>query len=102
MNHFFPGIHIYRWALIPKGYGICIPPLGIFVNKHASFNLVRHEYGHFLQYQDIGWVQFYCKIGFPSIISATFFSKTHHLKPYEMDADKRGIAFIIHLKDQDI
>lgn len=89
----FSGIRICETSFFKKGSGICLPPIGVFVSKNASLAIKQHEYGHFLQYQEMGFFYFYFQIGLPSLWSATFFPKLHHQRSFERDANKRSRAY---------
>lgn len=72
------GIRIYESSWFGKGFysgGLALPGIGIFVGEGTFSNqlnvpLVFHEYGHFLQFRQTGWLRFYFCIGLPSLISA--------------------------------
>lgn len=89
----FPGINIIETNWLKKGMGVCIPPFAILVYDGASTAVKQHEYGHFLQYQQMGFIRFYLKVGLPSLYSAAFFPKKHHLLKVEKDANKRAVHF---------
>lgn len=89
----FPGIPIIETRWLKRGMGICIPPFGIFVYKGASRALKQHEYGHFLQYRQMGFWYFYFKVGFPSLCSAAFYPRNHHNLKVEKDANQKAVDF---------
>lgn len=62
----FPGISVYQSPLM-DGKGVTMPPFGIIVGTDAGEDLIQHEYGHYLQYQDMGIVNYYNDVGLPSI-----------------------------------
>lgn len=59
-----------------RGAAVTIPGLGIFVGKKHSQNidLLRHEFGHMLQFRQNGFFYFWFKIALASLRSA-FLSK---------------------------
>ncbi len=89
----FPGISIIETRWLKAGMGICIPPFGIFVSPGVSHALKQHEYGHFLQYRQMGFWKFYFGVGFPSLWSATFNPRNHHNLKVEKDANQRAVDF---------
>lgn len=80
------GIKVYRTRWIPKGSGICLPGLGIYIHQELKDDsleqLIQHEYGHYLDYK-FGFrgdrkkflgsyrLGFYMKIGLPSVLNLT-------------------------------
>lgn len=50
--------------------------------------LFRHEYGHYLQSQRMGWA-YYSRVGIPSVLSRQF----HNIQPVEQDANRRSALF---------
>ena len=89
----FPGITIIESNMLKSGMGVCMPPFGIVVYRGVSLALKQHEYGHFLQYRQMGFFRFYLTVGFPSLWSATFFPKNHINLKVEKDANKRASIF---------
>jgi hypothetical protein len=89
----FPGITIIESNMLKRGMGICLPPFGIVVYRGASLALKQHEYGHFLQYRQMGFLRFYLVVGLPSLWSAVFFPENHFNLKVEKDANKRASAF---------
>lgn len=89
----FPGIKVRECKILKRGMGVCIPPLGIFVHEGASVAIQQHEYGHYLQYQELGFLRFYFFVGIPSLWSATLFPRTHNRQSYERDANRRSRVF---------
>jgi RHS repeat-associated protein len=95
----YPGIQVYRhcnWAT----QGFSAAPIGIFItdNNYKGIMLedesyVQHEYGHYLQYKEVGAYDYYLKIAIPSAIDLFLHPKTHHIQPYEIDANRRSNAF---------
>ena len=74
----FHGIRIYEASWMGQGYhsaGLTLPGVGILVGKGVmteklNYHLLMHEYGHILQYREIGFWRFYLLVGIPSLISA--------------------------------
>lgn len=75
----FKGINAYHLKWI-KG-AVCLPGVGIFINKDLFSNwflpyVLQHEYGHYLDYKyandlkPFPLVQFYFRIGIPSLFNA--------------------------------
>lgn len=94
MSHkLFSGIKIYESSWMKRGLGVSLPPLGIFVSQGASLALKQHEYGHYLQYKEMGFWQFYTKVGFPSFMSASFNPQNHSRLEVEKDANRRAVLF---------
>lgn len=89
----FPGIKIIESSILKRGMGVCLPPVGIIIYQGASLALKQHEYGHFLQYRQMGFFRFYLKVGIPSLWSATFYPRNHYNLNVERDANKRAAAF---------
>lgn len=89
----FPGITVFTSNLLKPGMGICLPPFGIFVHPGASTGLCQHEYGHFLQYREMGFWRFYLFVGIPSLKSALFKPHEHQTLKVEKDANKRATKF---------
>jgi hypothetical protein len=82
----FEGVTIYESSFIKKGHAITLAPLGIFI-AHDIFNLqkdsflIKHEFGHILQYRKLGFLRFYILIGIPSLysaIKASIITNYHH------------------------
>ena len=69
--------------------------LGSFINGQNSLmadpgnSLFQHEYGHYLQSQNMG-LAYLSRVGVPSLISK---SNKHKFHPVEMDANKRAFVY---------
>ncbi|MFW5762552.1 MAG: hypothetical protein ACOCXH_16385, partial [Cyclobacteriaceae bacterium] len=62
--------------------------------------LFQHEYGHYLQSGDAGWL-YYPKYGIPSLIDAQKNGYWEHAKHWtEQDANRRAAQYF-HSKDSD-
>jgi len=74
----FEGVHVYESTIMGDGHnsaGIALPGYGIIVapgaySKQQDMPTVYHEFGHFLQARQTGWIVFYICIGIPSLLSA--------------------------------
>ncbi len=72
----FHGTAVYESSFLGYGYnsaGLCLPGIGIFIGKDTyslDLDVIRHEYGHILQAQMIGYIPFYLLVGIPSLLSA--------------------------------
>ena len=74
----FEGVRIYETSHMGVGHhsaGITLPGIGIIVGMgvfslRQDMDLIRHEYGHILQYRKIGFLRFYFLIGISSLLSA--------------------------------
>ncbi len=62
-----PGINVLETSFMAKDEGITLPPFGIVVDSETSLDVIQHEYGHYLQYKELGLIDFYKNIGLPSI-----------------------------------
>ena len=92
--NYYPGIALFETSLMKPGYGITIPPLGIWVGKGTSLATKQHEYGHYLQYKSMGFGGFYGDVGFPSLYSAWKNSSyIHGQQWFERDANSRAHSF---------
>ena len=99
----YPGIRIFEKSWMSGG--ISVPPLGVFVEKPAYPGLKEHEYGHYLQYKQMGVIKFYINVAFPSLVNATenrleiwlfgqpTFSVPHLYYRVETDANSRAQNF---------
>lgn len=60
-----------------RGAAVTIPGVGIFVGRKSFQNvdLLRHEFGHILQFRQKGFFNFWFKIAPPSLRSAFLSSK---------------------------
>lgn len=87
------GVRVIPTELIGKGGGMTIPEIGIFVNPRSlkDENLLKHEFGHVLQYRKLGPHLYYWTKALPSLISATWStitkSNSHHNSGTETDAN---------------
>jgi len=57
-------------------------------NKPYGANTVKHEYGHFLQLQELGPAKYLFGIGIPSMLNGS--TKPYYSQDWEVDADVRG------------
>lgn len=106
----FEGAPIWESAFWGKGSAVTLPPWGIFVGNdvydhkndylyNQSLMTLRHEWGHWDQYQDVLRVSvvFYIVYGFPSITGAIkskfnpeMSNFEYYSSPVEMDANVRS------------
>ena len=105
---YFENTKIYETKFIGKGHGITLPGFGIFLSPETfslqkDLWLVKHEFGHILQYRELGLLKFYLKIGIPSVFSAIKqnFQKNyyHQNHPVEIDANKKSFEYFNQPKD---
>lgn len=75
LSRFIP-VKILEFEEIPvfqvgwmNGHGAALPPWCILVGDDFNHNLLRHEFGHFLQYRKTGFWKFYFNIGAPSLLN---------------------------------
>ncbi|MCB9017429.1 MAG: hypothetical protein H6544_02325 [Prevotellaceae bacterium] len=73
--------------------------LGSYINGSRSLaanpnnSLFQHEYGHYLQSQDMGW-GYLSRVGIPSLMStASYDDGNHDFQPYEQDANLRAFKY---------
>ncbi len=69
----YPGIDIYQNQDPNDMTAVTLPGSGIYIggyyNNDELTMVTQHEYGHYLQYKQTGFMTFYTKIGIPSITS---------------------------------
>lgn len=96
---YFENTKIYETKFIGEGHGITLPNFGIFLfpgtySLQKDLWLVKHEFGHILQYQEMGFIKFYLKIGVPSFWSAikqSLYKNYHHqTHKVELDANRKS------------
>ncbi|MBO4434642.1 MAG: hypothetical protein J5769_04210 [Bacteroidales bacterium] len=62
------------------------------LENDVSNKTYQHEYGHYLQSQDLG--RYYVMlIAIPSIMSKVIYRENHHFSPTEQDANRRGFDY---------
>ena len=74
----FEGVSVYESTVMGQGFnsaGMALPGRGIIVGKDTyskgcDLEVVKHEYGHFLQARKTGYIYFYLFVGLPSLVSA--------------------------------
>lgn len=75
----FEGIPVFRLNFSPftKGAAVTLPCIGIFVGKEFEKDnqLLRHEFGHILQYRKWGFWLFWRRIALTSLKSARWSEK---------------------------
>ncbi len=77
-KNYFEGIPVYSSSIF-KGHGLALPPFGIWVGKNPKETLLKHEFGHFLQFRIVGFWKFYFFIGLPSLMNMIFLKIEHSL-----------------------
>ena len=69
----YPGIEIYQNRNPNDDTAVTLPGKAIYIGggyKGDELTMVmQHEYGHYLQYKEVGMWDFYTKIGYPSLTS---------------------------------
>jgi RHS repeat-associated protein len=69
----YPGIEIYQNRNPNDDTAVTLPGNAIYIGggyKGDELTMVmQHEYGHYLQYKEVGMWDFYTKIGYPSLTS---------------------------------
>jgi hypothetical protein len=70
----FEGVRVYgiNFGYFRRGAAVTIPGIGIFVGPRDLNNvaLLRHEFGHILQYRKWGFLFFWFRIAPVSLVSA--------------------------------
>jgi len=104
----FENTTIYESSLFKPGHGITIPQVGIITFPGAFANdlgLIKHEFGHILQFKKLGSIRFYFKIGMPSLWSALKASLVknyvHQSHLVELDANNLAYHYFNQPKDWD-
>lgn len=62
-------------------------------NGFSNFDFA-HEYGHYLQQEEIGTANYLVNVAIPSVISAWTNPENHSSQSYEIDATERGIGYM--------
>lgn len=96
----FEGVNIYESSLFKNGHGLTIPQLGIITyanafSKSLDLGLIKHEFGHILQWRKMGTFKFYAKIGLPSLTSAirASFKKNHIHRNHPVEINANQLAY---------
>ncbi len=96
----FENTSIYESALCKKGHGLTIPQIGIITyqgafSKGLDLGLIKHEFGHILQYRNVGIIKFYFGIGLPSLMSAlkASFNKSYRHQTHLVEIDANRLSF---------
>lgn len=72
--------------------------LGSFINGEEGLqadpnnSLFQHEYGHYLQSQEMGW-GYLSRVGIPSLMSAIRKDDNHDYQLFEQDANRRAFLY---------
>jgi hypothetical protein len=62
------------------------------IRPDANNPLFQHEYGHYLQSQEMGFA-YYPRVGIPSLMSAMIDDGNHIYQPAEQDANRRAFLY---------
>ena len=73
--------------------------MGSYINGSRNLKanpnnyLFQHEYGHYLQSQEMGWA-YLSRVGIPSLMGAANYDDGNHdFQPYEQDANRRAFMY---------
>jgi len=108
-KHFFEKARVYGTNLYPFSHGaaVTIPLIGIVTgNKFIHDNdLLRHEFGHILQYRKHGFVYYWLIISpasLSSAIIASFKKKHEHMRTWtELSANQLNYQYFNRPNDWD-
>lgn len=96
----FQSINIYESPLFKTGHGLTIPEIGIVTyvgcfSKKEDMAVIRHEFGHILQFRKLGSLKFYLKVGFPSLWSAikTSLKSNYHHQSHLVEINANLLAY---------
>lgn len=96
----FQNINIYESSLFKKGHGLTIPEIGIFTyvgcfSETNDMAILKHEFGHILQFKKLGSLKFYLKIGVPSLWSAVkaYFIKKYFHQKHKVEINANYLAY---------
>lgn len=102
----FEGIYIFTvpFGDFKKGAAVTIPCIGIFVGKgfENDRDLLRHEFGHILQFRKWGFWMFWRRIASASLISARHSRKyaVNHMHTWtEWSANRLSYEYFKQPKD---
>ena len=107
----FENINIYESTLFKSGHGLTIPQIGIITHRGAfaeglDLGLIKHEFGHILQFRYLGSLQFYFRIGIPSLMSAIKASLVknhlHQRHTVEIEANQLSYNYFDKPKDWNV
>lgn len=95
----FHGVGVYSSAVLKNGRAFSVGS-AIFIGTDNVWNnpqkhfILQHEYGHYLQYTELGKWKYIFHIAIPSLHSA-FWNKPfiHNKKSFEIDANRRAFRF---------
>jgi len=62
------------------------------LEANPNNSLFQHEYGHYLQSQEMGWA-FLVRVGIPSLMNAMAENGNHKYQIYEQDANRRAFLY---------
>jgi hypothetical protein len=103
----FEGVRVYveHSKYLGDGAGMTIPGVGIFVGPEdaGNINLLRHEFGHILQYQKWGAMFYWTQVVPASIKSANVYKQDAHMQTWtEWSANRLSYEYFGRPKDWDI
>lgn len=107
----FEGTSIYESSLFKTGNGLTIPEIGIITyvgcfSKKEDMAVIKHEFGHILQYKKLGGLKFYFRIGLPSLWSAiraaVFKNYLHQNHRVEIEANYLAYQYFNEPRDWNI
>ncbi|GHT77515.1 hypothetical protein FACS189413_19220 [Bacteroidia bacterium] len=65
---------------------------GPSIKADPNNSLFQHEYGHYLQSQEMGW-GYLTRVGIPSLMSASMNDGNHKYQIFEQDANRRAFMY---------
>jgi len=84
------GVHNYRGQLVIRTPwmtgGMSLGPI-MFLQSTPGNRLLSHEHGHFLEYQQLGFLNYITGIGLPSLINNILTNANYNNQPWEVHAD---------------
>lgn len=94
---FFEGIGISTSYVLDRGAyqaGGTIHVGEYWANNGFGVDKFAHEYGHYLQEQEMGGAAYWSQVAVPSAYSAWSDLSNHDNQPYEQDATNRGQSYM--------
>ena len=104
----FEKITIYESPLFKFGHGLTIPEIGIITyigcfSETKDMAIIKHEFGHILQFSSLGSIKFYIKVGLPSLWSAiksSIFKKYFH-QNHTVEIEENYLAYYYFKEPKD-
>jgi RHS repeat-associated protein len=87
-----PGASVYVAPILGDS-AVSIAPLGIILVGVLDTATIQHEYGHYLQHEEMGTMRWLREVARPSLNSAANDPNNHMSMPYERDATRRAIDY---------